>query len=304
MIHVQNYKNITWLDLEKPTHEDVVKIMEQYNIDPLIARDLESPTPKPKIEGGDESVYLVLHVPVLKHSHTLSNNQEIDFLIGKNFFITTHYDSIDALHHFKKLIEKEAVVNKAHVEITGGVLFYKLVKGLYQALYDELAYINSWIEDIDNQVFRGNENKMVRSISEVSRALLRFKKTISIHKEMFLTLQTIASKTLGSELTYYAHILTQESSKALALIESYRDSIAELRETNNSLLSTKQNETTLAISAIALIALPISIIISLFQIDSLSRPIIGMQNDFWIISGGMVGVAILLYFIFKIRKLL
>lgn len=304
MIHTHPYKNSTWLDLEKPTKKDVLDVMNRYNIDPVIAHDLETPTPRPKIEALEKMAYLVLHFPVLKHSHTVSNNQEIDFVIGENFLITAHYDTVDTLHHFGKTIETDSVINKKNVEISGSVLFYKIVKATYQSLYNELAYINSWLEEIDKKVFEGNERKMVKSISEASRALLRFKKTISVHKDIFSTLQTISSKTLGSELAYYAHILAQESVKILTLIESYTDSVSELRETNNSLLSARQNETMLALSVIALIALPLSLIISLFQIDTVARPIIGMQNDFWILTIGIVAIALILFIIFKIKRLL
>lgn len=304
MIHTHSYKNSTWIDLEKPDKKEVLEVMEKYAIDPLVAKDLETPTPKPKIEALDKSVYLVLHFPVLKHSHVLSNNQEIDFVIGNNFLVTAHYDTIDALHRFGKTIETDSIINKKNVEVSGSLLFYKLVKEVYQALYNELAYINSWLEDIDHKVFNGNKKDMVRAISEANRALLRFKKTISINKEMFMSLQTLSSKTLGSELAYYSHILAQESAKMLTLIESYTDEVSELRETNNSLISARQNEITLSISLIALIALPLSLLISLFQIDAISRPIVGMPNDFWVLSGGIVGVAILLFLIFKIKKLL
>lgn len=304
MIHTYNYKNTTWLDLEKPTKEDVVNTMNRYNIDPVIAHDLETLTPRPKIEALEKMIYLVLHFPVLKHSHTVSNNQEIDFVIGENFLITAHYDTIDTLHNFSKTIETDSIINKKNIDISGSLLFYKIVKATYQSLYNELAYINSWLEEIDKQVFTGNERKMVGSISEVSRALLRFKKVISIHKDIFSTLQTISSKTLGSELTYYAHILSQESVKILTLIENHTDSVSNLRETNNSLLSARQNEKMLALSVIALIALPLSLIISLFQIDAVARPIIGMQNDFWILAIGITIIALAMFVIFKIKSLL
>lgn len=303
MIHTHSYKNSTWIDLEKPDKKEVIEVTEKYAIDPVVAKDLEIPTPKPKVEALDKSVYLVLHFPVLKHSHTISNNQEIDFVIGDNFLLTAHYDTIDALHRFGKTIETDSIINKKNVEISGSLLFYRIIKEIYHALYNELSYINSWLEDIDHKVFNGNERNMVRAISEANRALLRFKKTISINKEMFLALQTISSKTLGSELTYYSHILAQESSKMLTLIESYTDEVSELRETNNSLLSTRQNEITLSISLIALIALPLSLLISLFQIDAISRPIVGMPNDFWILAGGMALITIILFLIFKIKKL-
>jgi len=222
-------------------------------------------------------------------------------VIGENFLITSRYDSIDAIHHMSKIIEKDSVIDKTKTEITGSVLFYRIVKEVYQSLHDELAYINDWVESIETKIFSGNEKAMVKDISEVSRVLIRFKKTVTVDKEIFSSLQTLASKSLGSELAYYSHILAQETTKALALIENSYDSLKELRETNNSLVNTQQNEVMKVLTIMAFITFPLSLIASIFGMNT-TLPFVGKPNDFLIVIGIMGSATVIMFTFFKIKK--
>ena len=76
----------------------------------------------------------------------------------------------------------------------------------------------------------------------------------------------------------------------------------ELRETNNSLLSTKQNEIMKVLTIVSFIAYPLTILAALFQMNTKYTPIVGMPNDFWIVTGTMFIVAIIFYLYFKSKK--
>jgi Mg2+ and Co2+ transporter CorA len=78
--------------------------------------------------------------------------------------------------------------------------------------------------------------------------------------------------------------------------------LAELRETNNSLVSTKQNEIMKTFTILAFIALPATTVLSLFQIESDSRPIVGLPFDFWILVLLLIGIAFSLYSWFKHKR--
>ena len=98
MIRKYTNKTITWVDVESPSKEDTEVLMTEYPIDPVVARDLQLPTYKEKISTQRNYIYLVMHFPALRHSHAKDDvDQEIDFLVGKDFIITTRYQCIDAL---------------------------------------------------------------------------------------------------------------------------------------------------------------------------------------------------------------
>jgi magnesium transporter len=74
--------------------------------------------------------------------------------------------------------------------------------------------------------------------------------------------------------------------------------LLELRETNNSLLSTKQNETMKTLTVLTFLFLPLSFVAGLFGMNTMNNPIVGNQFDFWIILAIMafLGMVSLLYF--------
>ena len=50
MIHKDVYKDITWIDVENPTTDEVRKLMDQYGIDPIVANELLTPNIRPRVD--------------------------------------------------------------------------------------------------------------------------------------------------------------------------------------------------------------------------------------------------------------
>jgi Mg2+ and Co2+ transporter CorA len=67
-------------------------------------------------------------------------------------------------------------------------------------------------------------------------------------------------------------------------IESCREAVSELRETNNSLLDTRETETMKRLTIVAFLTLPASVIANFFQMGTFHTPIVGMPNDWLIIT--------------------
>jgi magnesium transporter len=85
-------------------------------------------------------------------------------------------------------------------------------------------------------------------------------------------------------------------------VVTHYDSLHELRETNNSLLSTKQNEVMKILTIMAFITFPLSLFASIFGMNTVYLPIVGNQYDFWIITGGMVIATVAFFTFFKKKK--
>ncbi len=301
MIHRYSHKDITWIDLDHPTEADIDTIIQEFHIDPVVGNELSLPTARPRVEFHSDFIYVVLHFPAFKHSHTDKADQEVDFIIGKDFLITARYDTIDSIHKFAKKIEVSSLLDKKNIEYPAGYLFYILLKEIYHSVFDELAYIEDWIKDIESKIFKGSEKEMVFALSNVGKILLDFKKTIRMHQEIFTTLEIAGKKLFGDHFSYYTHAATDEYRRIQNALESNIDTVNELRETNNSLLNAKQNEITKILTILAFIAVPLSLITSVFQIDTISRPIVGSPNDFWILIGliFVAGSAMFSFFKFK-----
>jgi magnesium transporter len=302
MISRNTYKKLTWIDIQSPTKDEVRSLMKEFDIHPVVAQELLSPTMRPRVDLYDNAIYLILHFPMIEHKHGNEKIQEVDFIIGKNFLITTHYDMIDPLHEFSKVFEVNSIIDKGNMGEHAGFLFFYLIKELYRSLSDELDHIDNKLESIESQIFGGNEKAMVKEISKINRDLLNFRQSVRMHKDILSSLEIAGEKFFGNKFTYYLRAITGEYSKIANQMEGHRETMYELRKTNDSLLTTKQNEVMKILTILAFITFPLSLIASIFGMNTISTPIVGNTGDFWLVIGIMIVGTMLMFAYFKHKK--
>ena len=196
-------RNLTWIDLVSPSPSEVRALMHEFTIDPLIAEELLVPSYKPKVERRGEHIYVILHYPVLRG---LGNRpeQEIDFVIGKHFLITTRYAQSDPLHAFAKAFEVGQVLGHGTTGMMhGGHLFAAMARNLYTALMNECEVLDRHMQDIEERIFGGDERRMVFDISQTGRTIHDFRQSLMPHLEMLNSLEPVAAKVFGPEYSFY-----------------------------------------------------------------------------------------------------
>ena len=299
MINTHKYNGETWVDIDNGTPEEIHELMNTYDIHPFVAKELTSATPKPRIEFHDKYIYCILHFPVFKHSHAEGKSQEIDFIIGKDALITARYDTIDALHKFSKdlevheILEKNGDKKKAHDHI----LLMRMLRELYNSLFEELEYIDDITDNITTDIFKEKEKEMVVAISEVTRTLLDFKRITDLHHKILESLRDHGGRIFGEDFSREIESILVEYIKINTTIKSNLEMLRELRDTNNSLLTSKQNETVKQLTVLGGILLPMNLLSWIFAMRTGGVPLEHNPNGFWIVIISMLayGLIALLY---------
>ena len=302
MISVYKHKHLSWIDVESPTPEEVRSLMEKYDIDPLVADELLLPTLKPRVDVYPHFLYLILHFPALRHTHNNDRNQEIDFIIGKDFLITTRYDNIDPLHKFSKVFEVNSVLNKSDIGEHAGHLFFYMVRKLYKSLEHELEYISDSLTLVEDEMFEGHEKEMVLALSTISRDLLNLKQAIYPHQEILSSFREGGVRFFGEKFSYHLDSIIGEYYRVKNSVSAHSEILDELRETNNSLVSTKQNEVMKVLTIMAFVTFPLSLIASVFGMNTNYLPIVGLPFDFLIVMGIMAFATVCFFVFFKYKK--
>ncbi|MFZ2038800.1 MAG: CorA family divalent cation transporter [Minisyncoccia bacterium] len=300
MIKRYTNKNLLWIDAENLDKNEIASLMSEFDLEPEVAQELSLPTYKPKISIYKDYIYLVLHFPSFRHN-TEEHGQEIDFVIGKNFLITTHYGNIDQLEKVAKVFEVNSILDKYDLNDNAGYLFYFVIKELFKSLNDEIDYINDTLRGIEKKIFAGQEKQMVTALSKVSRNLLEFKNIVWGENETIATLEKSSHAVFDKKLSYNLSSIVSEYYKIEKAIERNIHFLSELRETNNSLLSTKQNEIMKTLTIITFTVMPFTIINSFFQINTNFKPLPNIEYD-WFILVGLEVILVFLMYLFARRK--
>lgn len=304
MINKYKYNSITWVDLQSPTADEISQITKDYSLHPVVAEELVTPSPKGKFERFDDYIYLVLHFPVrslLANGKSTVRQQEVDFIVGRDYIITNKYDTVKSLHSFSKIFETNAILDKKGLGKHAGFVLYYMLTRLYGAMQTDLIEIEQDLLRAERRIFAGDEKHMVKVLSEISRELIDIRHTTKGHSATLSALID-ADSIFGAEFVHYSKDIKNEFDKINEYILSNRDLLNELRDTNDSLLTTKQNETMKILTLLAFVTFPLSLFTDLFSMDTSYTPIVGHPYDFEIILGIMILATLTMFSWFKYKK--
>lgn len=302
MISTYKHNKVVWIDLESPTNEEVRKLVDKYSIDPVVGNELLSPSAKPHINFHDNYIFLILHFPTRGENGNSASKEEVDFIVGKNFIITARYNVVDAILQFAKIFEVNSLLEKSNVDEHSGYIFFHMIINLYKTLGDQIENIRDSIIGVEEKVFSGDESKMVAEISRLNRKLLNFKETIGMHYEILRTFEALGSKLFDSRFENNLRQITGEYIKVQNSLENTREYLEEIRKSNDSLLTTKQNEIMKNLTVMAFIMLPLTLITGIFGISNKAVPYFEMPRDFGILVLIMMLVSLGAVIFFKWRK--
>ena len=310
MIKQIKYKNLIWLDMSNPTKEEIESISNNFNIHPFIREELRNPTPRPKIDLYDEAIYLILHFPNENSSNKdnelgSTDIKEVNFVLGQNFLITAHYEEIQPLEEFAKILEaSEGWGRREQKNPHAGYLFYYVIRQLYESLEPGLHFINNNLKRAEQKVFNGQQKEMVKTLAGINHRLLDFRWTMKDHEEILQSLEEATKEFYGNNFSYHMRSITGDYRKVMNSLENNEQSFHELRTINESMLDIKNNEIMKTLTVLAFVFLPVTLIGTIFGMSGtdFNMPIIKSASGFWMALIMMGITAVISYLFVKFKK--
>ncbi len=305
MTKAHAYRGLAWIDMESPDDNEIGNIVRRYDLHPLVGEELKSSSTLAKIDFYKDYILVVLTLPVRTRENGFSTvvDREIDFVIGKTFLITSRYENIDQLEYFAKIFDTNSIIDKNEKIEHAGNLFYYMIKRLYAGMFEDLENIRDALLQAETKIFSGDEKPMVETLSKLSRELIDFRQTARIHRDVWEAMIAGAEDSpFGRDFMPYIHDMRDEFNRVHELIGNCRELLADLRETNSSLLTTKQNEIVKILTLVAFIFYPLTFIANLFTIPSPFTPLINKPQGWNMLLVLMLLLAGAMWWYFKRKR--
>jgi magnesium transporter len=294
-------RQITWVDASSPTADEVRELYEEFAPPFSFLEDLTTPVPRAETSCIEKAFKATLHFPTIR-SGAGGHLQEVDFIVLKNALISVRYDDIEAIHQFAKEFEVATALKRTTKSANGANVFFALLYRLYGTLTTNLDYIETKLAALEDDIPDGREKEMVFAISDISRQLISFRHALKTHDSVLDSVDAGIGACFGKNLvSEIAGIKTQYAS-LLRRIDTLFETLAELRDTHFALLTTRQNETMKVLTIMAFITYPLTLFTSMFGMNTMHTPILGMEGDFWIIVTIMSLITMSFFAFFKYKK--
>lgn len=139
-----------WVDLGSPRKEEIDSILEEFNLPSDLSEMMYTNDKSAKTDVSTFYTYSVLHFPQIVDSRGNVKNQEVNFIIGKNFLITIHYEINNVLNKFAKKFEAEELLKDGIILENSASLFYYLIQILNEDTQIQLSNLYTAISNRRN----------------------------------------------------------------------------------------------------------------------------------------------------------
>ena len=295
------FKKITWIDFEDPSADDVLYLQENFDIHPLAIEEFVTPTYRPKATQYNSCLFLTLHIPMFDEKSRTTYPGELDIVITKDHLITGHTKNIYQLDNFFRSLQESEGRRRLYMNKTPAHLLYKIIEMLLDSFFPNLDHIHERLLDIEEKVFSGQEKEMVFEISVVKRDILNFRRTLKPQRHIIESLTQMKSGFVDPELIPYFQDLIGTNIRLWNALESNKETIESLEETNNSLLSNKLDLTMKVLTIFNAIFLPITVYSNIMSMTT-NIPLHNHPEGFWIHTIIMLLISIFTIILFKVKK--
>lgn len=290
---------INWYDVVNPDHRDIEFLKRKFRFHPVILDELLHPSARSRVETYDHYLFLVYHLPVYNVQARTSRRAELDFLITKNTLFSVRYEKIEPVHQFERTLRNNLHLRDRMLKNTTGHLLYYLLEEIMEYSLRQLRHIEEKVDEVGSELFSGKERQLLEKVSYIKRDLLDFRIIIRPQQSVVESLIVAGRFFWGESIKIYFSDLLGDFLKTVHAIENLKETVESFEETNAQLLNAKSNYIMQRFTVLAFLTFPLMLLVAIFDIDAVSRPIIGNPYDFWIIFGTVSTIVAIMVYLFR-----
>ncbi len=293
---------LTWIHLDAPTLERAQELAERFGWHPLDVEDVMSKRQRPKVDDYVDEGYLfgVLHFPVYDRTIQRLNAAELDFFVGSDYLVTLPTIELLPVTRLFRRCEEDERFRDGLFSKGSGRLLYEVLDDLFDYCFPILDKIGYKLDALEDDVFEGRSEEVVRDISNVKQEIISYRKIIKPERSTLRLLERHVERFLPEELELYFDDIVDATERIWDLLDNYKEVVEALEDTNESVISHRQNDVLRILTVFSVVLLPLTVITGFFGMN-LRFPGYDTVWAFWTVFAGMVValVGILSFFRYK-----
>jgi magnesium transporter len=284
-------EGLRWVNIESPSPLECAWLEEQFGFHPLDLEDVLSRNQRPKIDEYPDYLFIVLHFPVFDRAVGRLNAGELDIFVGPDYLVTIPNQPLQPVEYLFERCRQKEELREQHFSKGSGFLLYRIVDDGFDYCFPMLRKIGNKLDAVEDEIFSGHSEEVVRDISNVKQEIINFRKVVRPQRPVLRDLESMKQRFLaareGEDLEIYFDDIVDAHERIWDMLENYKEVVEGLDDTNESLLSHRVNDILRILTVISVTLLPLTLLASIFGMN-VRVPGQGSIAAFWIVVGAMV----------------
>jgi magnesium transporter len=298
-VEILEEAGLRWVNIERPGPSDRAWLEEHFDFHGLDYEDVFSRNQRPKVDEYDEYLFIVLHFPAYDKNVGRLNAAEVDVFIGPDYIVTLPNEPVQPLEYLFERARARDDFREQLFSKGAGYLLYKIVDDCVDASFPMLRKIGNKLERLEEDIFEGRSQEIVRDISNAKQEIINFRKIVRPQRTALQDLER-TKRYIPEDLDIYFDDINDANERIWDMLENYKEVVEGLEGTNESVLSHQLNDVLRVLTAFSVVILPLTLIASIFGMNT---GVPGEQSitAFWVVIGVMVVVLVAMVAVFRKR---
>jgi magnesium transporter len=286
-------EGLRWVNIESPSPLECAWLEEQFGFHALDLEDVLSRNQRPKIDEYPDYLFIVLHFPVFDRAVGRLNAGELDIFVGQNYLVTIPNQPLQPVQYLFERCRQKEELREQHFSKGSGYLLYRIVDDSFDYCFPMLRKIGNKLDALEEEIFEGRSEEIVRDISNVKQEIINFRKVIRPQRPVLRDLERVKERYLSPEmdLEIYFDDIVDAHERIWDMLENDKEVVEALEDTNESVISHRVNDILRVLTSISVIVLPLTLLASIWGMN------VGVPGEqdmtaFWAIAAVMVALLV------------
>ena len=282
---------LTWVHLNAPDSLTAHGLAERFGWHPLDVEDILSKRQRPKVDdyADDGYLFVVLHFPFYDRAVQRLNAAELDVFIGPDYLVTLPGHDLRPVERLFDRCNEDELFREELFSKGSGRLLYEILDDLFDYCFPILDKIGHKLDSIEDDVFEGRSQEVVRDISNAKQEIISYRKIIKPERTTLRLLERHTERFLPEELDVYFDDIVDATERIWDMLDNYKEVIEALESTNEQVLSHQFNDVLRILTVFSIVFLPATLIASIWGmnvgIPGGGSPQSSSPTVFWLIIG-------------------
>jgi magnesium transporter len=258
---------LTWIHVHEPGPLEAALLADRFGFHELDVEDILSKRQRPKIDEYESYLFIVLHFPFYDKAVQRLNAAELDIFIGQDFLITLPNAELLPVTYLFRRCEEDPERREELFSKGSGYLLYHVLDDLFDYCFPILDKIGWKLDAIEDDLFEGRSEEIVRDISNAKQEIIAYRKIIKPERATIRVLERFTQRYLPEELELYFDDIVDASERIWDLLDNYKEVVEALEQTNESIISHRQQYRLQILTVFSVIFLPLTLISGIFGMN-------------------------------------
>ncbi len=263
---VRKPRGLLWVDFTGESPEICQPILERFGFHPLAIDDALAERHVPKVDDWGDYLYIVLDTISLAGDNGagwITETEELDVFIGRNFLVTHHDMQIPALDE----VWSSTLRDPRNLGDGPDHLLYRIVDRLTTEHMQFVEQVDLAINEIEDEVFDRPTRRTLEQLFSLKRVLQSMRRIITPQREVLNKLARDDYSVIDPRDRIFFRDVYDHMVRLHDLNESMRDLVSGALDSYLSVINNRMNEVMKTLTIITTLFMPLTFVTGFFGMN-------------------------------------